>query len=110
MTTTTPPHESHRSLTVPQIGLVALFMTALITAQLTAAKIINIGLPVDLPVIGASIMLPGAAVAYALTYLASDAFAELYGQKAAHSTVNVGFATVIFTRISDVSSVRCASE
>jgi uncharacterized integral membrane protein (TIGR00697 family) len=75
-----------------QIALVALFVTALTTAQLTASKLLMFGLPTELPVTGASIILPGAALAYALTFFASDCYSELYGQRAAQVMVNVGFA------------------
>jgi uncharacterized integral membrane protein (TIGR00697 family) len=75
-----------------RIALVALFVTALTTAQLTASKLLAFGLPVELPVTGASIVLPGAALAYALTFFASDCYSELYGRRAAQVLVNVGFA------------------
>ncbi|RLM90896.1 VUT family protein [Halobellus sp. Atlit-38R] len=75
-----------------RIALVALFVTALATAQLTASKLLAFGLPVELPVTGASIILPGAALAYALTFFASDCYSELYGRHAAQVMVNVGFA------------------
>ena len=72
-------------------ALVALCVTALVTAQLTAAPVLAIPLPVSLPVIGATAALPGAALAYALTYFASDCYAELYGRRPAQVMVNVGF-------------------
>ena len=75
-----------------QVGLIGLFVTALVTAQVTASKLLSFGLPVDLPVIGESLVLPGAALAYALTFFASDCYAELYGRRAATVVVNVGFA------------------
>ena len=75
-----------------QIALVALFVTALTTAQLTASKLLAFGLPFEFPVTGASIVLPGAALAYALTFFASDCYSELYGRRAAQVMVNVGFA------------------
>ena len=73
------------------VGLVALFVTALVTAQVTAAKLLQFGLPVDLPLVGGALVLPGAALAYALTFFASDCYAELYGRRAATVLVNVGF-------------------
>ncbi|MFA9515773.1 queuosine precursor transporter [Halopenitus sp. H-Gu1] len=76
---------------IGQVSLLALFVTALVTAQLTAAKILAIPLPVALPRIGPEIALPGAAVAYALTFFASDCYAELYGRRAAQVMVNVAF-------------------
>jgi len=36
-------------------------------------------------------VLPGAALAYALTFFASDCYAELYGKRPAQVVVNVGF-------------------
>jgi uncharacterized integral membrane protein (TIGR00697 family) len=78
--------------TVGQVTLIGLFVTALVTAQLTASKILGVSLPVDLPLVGAELALPGAALAYAVTFLASDCYAELYGRRAAQVMVNVGFA------------------
>ncbi|WP_418281357.1 queuosine precursor transporter [Halorubrum sp. DTA98] len=77
---------------VAQVGLVALFVTALATAQVTAAKVLALPLPVALPAVGPEILLPGAALAYALTFFASDCYAELYGRRAAQVVVNVAFA------------------
>ena len=73
------------------VGLITLFVVALATAQLTAAKVIALPLPFGLPVVGPEIVLPGAALAYALTFLASDCYAELYGRRAAQVVVNVAF-------------------
>jgi uncharacterized integral membrane protein (TIGR00697 family) len=73
------------------VGLVALFVTALVAAQVTAAKLLQFGLPVDQPLVGGALVLPGAALAYALTFFASDCYAELYGRRAATVLVNVGF-------------------
>ncbi|ELZ95108.1 hypothetical protein C440_08527 [Haloferax mucosum ATCC BAA-1512] len=80
---------------VGQITLVGLFVTALTTAQLTASKLLAIPLPSfigELPFVGAAILMPGAALAYALTFFASDCYSELYGRRAAQTMVNVGFA------------------
>ena len=77
---------------ITQVSLIALFVTALITAQVTAAKVLAFDLPFALPVTGAQLVLPGAALAYALTFLASDCYAELYGRRAAQIVVNVAFA------------------
>ncbi|SEN70164.1 hypothetical protein SAMN05216388_1004222 [Halorientalis persicus] len=79
------------SLAVPQVALIALFVTALVTAQVTAAKILAFSLPFSLPVTGATLSLPGAALAYAVTFFASDCYAELYGKRAAQVMVNVAF-------------------
>jgi uncharacterized integral membrane protein (TIGR00697 family) len=80
--------------TVAPVALIALFVTALVTAQLTAAKVLAIPLPGAsmLPGPGDAVLLPGAALAYALTFFASDCYAELYGKRAAQVLVNVAFA------------------
>ncbi|WP_276273329.1 queuosine precursor transporter [Haloarcula litorea] len=74
-----------------RVGLVALFVTALVVSQVTASKLLAFGLPFSLPVVGEALVLPGAALAYALTFFASDCYAELYGRRAATVVVNVGF-------------------
>ncbi|MFB6157508.1 MAG: queuosine precursor transporter [Haloferacaceae archaeon] len=73
--------------------LAALFVTALVTAQLTAAKVLALPVPGSsgAPVVGNTVLLPGAALAYALTFFASDCYAELYGKRAAQVLVNVAF-------------------
>ena len=78
--------------TVPQVALIGLFVTALVTAQLTASKVLAFSIPADLPVTGSELILPGAALAYALTFLASDCYTELYGRRAAQVMINVAFA------------------
>jgi len=75
-----------------RLGLVALFVTSLVVAQLTASKLLAFSLPLALPIVGSTLVMPGSAVAYALTFFASDSYAELYGRKAATVVVNVGFA------------------
>ncbi|WP_458185727.1 queuosine precursor transporter [Haladaptatus sp. NG-WS-4] len=80
------------TLTTGQLAIVALFVTALVTAQLTAAKVLEFTIPVSLPVTGNALVLPGAALAYALTFFASDCYAELFGKRATQRLVNVAFA------------------
>ena len=76
---------------VGRVAILALFVTALVTAQLTASKVLDIPLPTGLPRIGGTIFLPGAALAYAFTFFASDCYSELYGPRDAQVMVNVGF-------------------
>jgi hypothetical protein len=83
--------DAEAPLGVGQVALVALFVTALITSQLTAAKVLAFSLPVSLPLVGATATLPGAALGYALTYFASDCHAELYGRRSTQAMVNVAF-------------------
>jgi uncharacterized integral membrane protein (TIGR00697 family) len=100
---------------VGQIALIALFVTALVTAQLTASKLLAFSIPVSLPFTGASLVMPGAALAYAGTFFASDCYSELYGRAAATRVVNVAFAmnfvalafvwTTIAAPVADTSAV-----
>ena len=85
------PGHSDPVLPTGRVALIALFITALITAQLTASKVLGISLPFSLPVTGSLLVLPGAAFAYALTFFATDCYGELYGRKPAQKLVNVGF-------------------
>lgn len=78
-------------LPLPRLGLIALFVTALITAQVTAAKVVALNIPVSLPVTGDLLLIPAAAFAYAITFFASDCYAELYGRQAAQRLVNIAF-------------------
>lgn len=75
----------------PKIVLAALFITSLITAQIIAVKLLAIPFPVSLPLVGASVLVPAGVLAYALTFFASDCYAELYGKRPAQFMVNVGF-------------------
>lgn len=74
-----------------RVGLIALFVTSLVTAQLIAVKVLALPLPVSLPWLGGTAIVPAGVLAYALTYFATDCYAELYGRKPASAVVNVGF-------------------
>ena len=77
---------------VIRVGLIALFVTALVTAQLTAAKVLAFDVPFAVPIAGSRLALPGAALAIAVMFFASDCYTELYGRRAAQVVVNVAFA------------------
>lgn len=79
------------ALSIPRLGLIGLFVTALITSQVTASKIVALNSPVALPLTGDLLLVPAAAFAYAVTFFASDCYAELYGRQAAQRLVNVAF-------------------
>ena len=70
-----------------RIGLIALFITGLLTAQLTAVKILELS-PLNL---GISVIVPAGVLAYAITFFASDCYAELYGKQAARTVVSIAF-------------------
>jgi len=77
---------------VPKVGLAALFVTSLITAQLVAVKLLVVPFPGVVPVVGESVLVPAGVLAYAVTFFASDCYAELYGRRSAQVMVNVAFA------------------
>ena len=89
--TTSSRHGAASAVPTGAVALSALFVAALAIAQPTASKILAFQLPGALPVTGSELVLPGAALAYALTFLASDCYTELYGRRAAQVLVNVGF-------------------
>jgi uncharacterized integral membrane protein (TIGR00697 family) len=91
MNDTTQSRQNRPEIDTRIISLIGLFVTALITAQLTAAKVISLELPVSFPLVGSALIFPGAALAYAVTYIASDCLGELHGRHAAHKLVGVGF-------------------
>lgn len=79
------------------IGLIALFVTALVTAQILAAKVLGFALPVSvpMPIVGTAIIVPAGVLAYALTFFATDCISELYGKRTAQVVVNVGFGMIL---------------
>lgn len=82
---------SSEGLQPGRVALVGLFVTALVTAQLTASKLLAFDLPVALPVTGGQLVLPGGVLAYAVTFFATDCYTELYGKRPAQVLVTVGF-------------------
>lgn len=83
----------------PRLVLAALFVTSLVTAQLLAVKILSLPLPLDFPAVGNEIIVPAGVLAYAITFVATDCYAELYGKRSARLLVNVGFG-MIFVMLS----------
>jgi uncharacterized integral membrane protein (TIGR00697 family) len=84
---------SDRGLPLPAVALAALFVASLVTGQLLAVKVLALPAPVAVPFAGATLLAPAGIVAYALTFFASDCYAELYGKRSAQAVVNVGFLT-----------------
>jgi uncharacterized integral membrane protein (TIGR00697 family) len=74
-----------------KIALAALFITSLITAQLIAVKLLVVPFPSSVPVVGGSVLVPAGVLAYAVTFFASDCYAELYGRRPAQLMINIGF-------------------
>lgn len=66
--------------------LIALFITALTTSNLTASKIIVLG-----ELWGITLLSPAAVVAYAITFLITDIISEVWGRETASKVVFAGF-------------------
>ena len=80
-----------RETPVGRLAIASLFITALVTAQLTASKILAFTIPVSLPITGNLLVLPGASLGIAVMFFATDCYSELYGRREATVLVNVGF-------------------
>lgn len=78
-----------------RVGLIGLFTTALVMAQLLAVKVMTLPLPRPIPVVGAAVIAPAGVLAYAVTFFATDCFSELFGRRPAHVVVNVGFFMIL---------------
>jgi uncharacterized integral membrane protein (TIGR00697 family) len=80
--------DTNPSIDIPlgTITLIGLFITALATAQIISSKL----LAITLPLVGL-VAMPGGTLAYAFTFIATDALNELYGERVARQTVNVAF-------------------
>jgi len=74
-----------------RVLVASLFIGALVTSNLTASKIVSI----EIPLIGA-LMFPAAVLAYAVTFLFTDIYAEIWGKSAAGKLVIYGFFVNIF--------------
>jgi len=68
------------------IGLVGLFTASIVSAQITASKLIA----VDVPVLGV-VALPAAVFAYSVSFFVTDLTGEMYGKKTAAAVVWTGF-------------------
>lgn len=78
-----------------RIALAAGFIASLITAQFLAVKVLVVALPIALPVVGGAILAPAGVIAIGITFLATDCYTELYGERPARRLVNVGFGTLV---------------
>jgi hypothetical protein len=65
-----------------------MFVVSLVISNVVTAKLFATGLTL----FGSSLALPGAAVCYAITFLATDVIGEIWGKQEANRTVRWGFA------------------
>lgn len=69
--------------------LTALFITSLVIANVVTGKILSLG----------GLIVPGAFLLYAVTFLMTDLINELYGRKEAQRLVNAGFVASAFAAL-----------
>lgn len=67
--------------------LAMLFAVSLVIANVVTTKLIQTGIPL----FGATIILPGAAMCYAITFLVTDVVGEIWGKQEADNIVRFGF-------------------
>lgn len=85
------PTHARTAIPIAQLALALTFVAGLLTSQVISSKLIAVDLPVSLPIVGALITFPGGVLAYAVTFFASDCYAELYGKAEAQKLVNAAF-------------------
>ena len=69
------------------IGINMIFVVALVISNVVTAKLFATGITM----FGVSLTLPGAALCYAITFLATDVIGEIWGKQEANRTVRWGF-------------------
>ena len=74
------------------ILLNTLFTTALVVSNVVTAKLFHTGITL----LGSNLVLPGAAVCYACTFLLTDVIGEIWGRAEASKSIIYGFASQLF--------------
>lgn len=69
------------------IGINMIFVVALVISNVVTAKLFKTGITL----FGSPLALPGAALCYAITFLATDVIGEIWGKEEANRTVRWGF-------------------
>lgn len=75
--------------------LIAIFVVALVISNVVTSKLWATGITL----FGVPLTMPGAAVCYAFTFLATDIIGEIWGKKQANKTVLYGFIGQIFSSL-----------
>lgn len=70
------------------ITLNVVFVVCLIVANVVTSKVLDTGIHIG----GVPILIPGAALTYAMTFLCTDVIGEIWGKKEANKAVIRGFA------------------
>ncbi len=83
-----------------------LFTTALIVSNVVTAKLFHTGITL----FGIDLVLPGASVCYAFTFLITDVIGETWGRKEASKSVIYGFASQLFASLLIMFTERIPAE
>lgn len=75
--------------------LTTLFCVCLVISNVTAGKVVDMGIPF----MGRSITVPGAIVCYPITYLITDIIGEVWGRAEANRVVRVGLISQVVATI-----------
>ena len=76
--------------------LAALFIGALVTANLIASKIILVG----------GLVVPAGVLAYSITFVVTDVICEIWGKRATQAVVNAGFAVLLLSWVLVALAIR----
>lgn len=74
------------------VVLAAIFVTALLIANLMGSMLFSFTLPVTLPVVGNSPLFSAGIIAFPITFILTDLLNEFYGEKGAKFVTYTGFA------------------
>ena len=77
------------------IGINMIFVVALVISNVVTAKLFATGINL----FGSPLSLPGAALCYAITFLATDVIGEIWGKEEANRTVRWGFVGQVLATI-----------
>ena len=77
------------------ITLNVVFVVCLIVANVVTSKVLDTGIHIG----GVPILIPGAALTYALTFLCTDVIGEIWGKKEANKAVIRGFAAQLIALV-----------
>ena len=77
------------------ITLNVVFVVCLIVANVVTSKVLDTGIHIG----GVPVLIPGAALTYALTFLCTDVIGEIWGKKEANKAVIRGFAAQLIALV-----------
>lgn len=77
------------------VGCGMVFAVSLVAANVVTGKLVDTGIQLA----GSNVLIPGAALLYAVTFLMTDVVGEIWGKKEANMLVKLGFVSQVFASI-----------